>query len=84
MADSLSLPNCGCSESSQGDRVFTCPICCRAALRFFEGERVDQAELFAYVDKQSSVSALHRDRDGFVPIADVLRSIELPLDDLPF
>ena len=79
----LSLPKCSCSERSTGDRVFTCPICCSAALRYFEGERVDQGELFAHVDRVGSVSASGRGRGGLVPIADVLEASRV-LDGLPF
>ena len=53
----------------------------RAALQFWDGEGVDQYELFEYVDKEGSVSALSRGRGGLTPIADVL---EVVLDDLPF
>ena len=63
------------------DRVFTCPICIAAAIKYLDGERVDQYELFDYVDSSGSVSALNEDEDGLVPIADVLRSLS---DDLPF
>ena len=79
----LSLPNCGCSDRSQGDRVFTCPICTRAALRFWAGEVVDQGELFEYLDRPGSVSA-DEDEDGFTHIAEVLRSSGYHPDDLPF
>jgi len=82
MFDPLAPPSCSCSDRSQGDRVFTCPICCRAALRFWDGERVDQGEMFAQVDKVSSVSGLV-EGEGLVPIAEVLRSLA-DADGLPF
>ncbi len=82
MLEALRPPKCSCSSRSIGDRVFTCPICCRAALRRMAGEVVDQGELFAYVDRPSSVSA-PRSRSELTPIADVLRSLAAA-DGLPF
>ena len=58
-----------------------CPVCITAALRFYDGERVDQHELFEYVDSRGSVSALDEDEDGLVHISKV---IEVVVDDLPF
>ncbi len=78
----LSLPKCSCSERSRDGQVFTCPECVRAALRFWDGERVDQAELFDEVDTTGSVSALDEDEDGLVHISKVVEVIYL--DDLPF
>ena len=77
----ISLPKCGCSVRSSETRVFTCPVCCGAAFRYWDGEGVDQYELFEYVDSRGSVSALSRGRGELTPIADVL---EVVLDDLPF
>ena len=80
----ITRPKCGCAAKSiWEDRVFTCPICIRAALQFWDGEGVDQYELFEYLDKESSVSALDEDEDTLTPIAEVLRSLAV-LDDLPF
>ena len=53
----------------------------RAAIQFWDGEGVDQHEMFEYVDTTGSVSALSRGRGELTPIADVLRSLS---DDLPF
>jgi len=71
----LSLPKCGCSERSRGDRVFTCPECVGAALRWWDGERVDQTELFDDIDTTGSVSALDEDEDGLVHISKVLEAL---------
>ncbi len=54
----LELPGCRCAEDSEWGRVFTCPVCVQAALRFHRGERVDQLEAFEYVDREISVSGL--------------------------
>ena len=81
---SFSLPSCSCSERSVAERVFTCSVCVRAALRYWDGERVDQGELFEYVDSTRSVSALFRSRGELTPIASVLRSPGVVPDDLPF
>ncbi len=78
----LSLPKCGCSDRSTGDRVFTCPVCVAAALRYWDGDRVDQCELFDHVDSASSVSG-SVSGEGLTPIADVLRSLAVA-DGLPF
>ena len=75
------LPKCSCSERSSEGQVFTCPECMRAALQFWDGQAVDQYEMFEYVDKQGSVSALSRGRGELAHIADVLRS---SAEDLPF
>ena len=64
-------------------QVFTCPECMGAAVRRFEGEALDQGELFSEVDSTGSMSALSRGRGGLVPIQEVLRSSRV-LDDLPF
>jgi len=77
----LSLPKCGCAERSKGFTVRTCPECVGVALRFLDGEALDQYELFEYVDSRVSVSALSRSRSELTPIADVLRSLA---NDLPF
>ncbi len=53
-----------------------------AALRYWDGEGVDQFEMFRHVDKPSSVSA-PRSRSQLTPIAEVLRSLA-DADDLPF
>ncbi len=78
----ISLPKCGCVDRSVGDSVFTCPECVGAALRAMDGERVDQCEMFEYVDSTGSVSALSRSRSELTHIADVLESV-VP-DGLPF
>ena len=77
----ISVPTCRCSERSRAGQVFTCPECMRAALLFHAGERVDQHEMFDYLDTTGSMSALDEDEDGLVHIASVL---EVVLDDLPF
>ncbi len=77
----ISPPKCGCSERSSDDQVFTCPECMGFIIRFADGERVDQHELFEYLDSTGSVSALSRSRGGLTPIKQVL---EVVLDDLPF
>ncbi len=82
MIEPLRPPKCSCSDRSRGSRVFTCPICCRAALRAWAGEVVDQHELFDHVDRSSSVSA-PRSEAELTPIADVLRSLAVA-DGLPF
>ena len=79
----ISLPECGCSARSEDGRVYTCPVCISAALRFWDGEGVDQYELFEQVDSLGSVSALSRGRGELTPIADVLRSLA-DADGLPF
>jgi len=78
----VSLPKCGCSERSSEGQVFTCPECCRAALRMMDGERVDQGELFEYVDKDVSMSGKGTGT-GLIHISDVLRSWSSD-QDLPF
>jgi len=77
----ISPPSCSCSSRSYGDRVFTCPECVGFALDMMNGYRVDQGELFEYLDSTGSVSALSRSRSELIPIAKVL---EVVLDDLPF
>ena len=77
----LSLPKCICVELSREGVTRTCPECCKAALAFWAGERVDQHELFEYLDSPCSVSALLETETGLVPIQEVL---EVVLDDLPF
>ena len=79
----LSLPKCGCSEKSVEGRVFTCPVCCRAALRYWDGERVDQLEVFDEVDNQGSVSVLSR-RGGELTHISKIVPIVLLDDGLPF
>ena len=79
----ISLPKCGCSERSSEDRVFTCPVCVGAALRYWDGEGVDQYELFEYVDSQSSMRGLTRDEGCLTHISEVLRS-SVGAEDLPF
>ena len=79
----ISLPKCGCAERSTVSQVFTCPECVSAALRAMDGEALDQYELFAQVDRQSSMSALSREEGQLTPIADVLRSLAVA-DGLPF
>ena len=85
MTGLLSLPECGCSERSDEFRTFTCPVCIRAALRYWDGEGVDQTEMFAQVDSTRSMSA-PRSRAELTPIADVLRSLgpSYGAEDLPF
>jgi len=78
----VSPPKCSCSERSSDGHVFTCPECCRAALRMMDGERVDQWELFAYVDKDVSMSGIGTGT-GLTHISDVLRS-SFGGEDLPF
>ena len=80
----LSLPKCGCSDRSLDGRVFTCPVCCSAALRFHSGEGVDQHELFEYLDSNRSVRAMDEDEDtgGLVHVSRILS--EIVVDDLPF
>ena len=82
MAGALSRPKCGCSDRSVGDRVFTCPICLWAALRYWDGERVAQGEFFPQVDSTGSVSG-SRSRSELTSIADVLSSLA-EADGLPF
>ena len=79
----ISLPKCGCSAKSVGDRTFTCSVCIAAANRFWDGEGVDQFELFEYLDRQSSMSGLTRDESDLTYISSVLRSLA-EADDLPF
>ena len=79
----ISLPKCGCSEASIGDVVRTCPVCCAAALRYWDGEGVDQYEMFEYVDKESSMRGLTRDEGDLTHISSVLRSLA-EADGLPF
>jgi len=67
---------------STAGRVFTCPECINAALRYWDGEGVDQHELFTEVDSTRSMSAPRTEAD-LTPIADVLRSLA-DADDLPF
>jgi len=71
----LSLPKCGCSSRSTSDRVFTCPVCLGAAIRYWDGDRVDQRELFGEFDTTGSVSALNEDEDGPVHISKVLEAL---------
>ena len=52
----------------------------RAAIQFWDGEGVDQHEMFEYLDTTGSMSALSRSRSELTHIADVLSS----LDELPF
>ena len=54
----------------------------RAAIQFWDGQGVDQYELFDEVDSPGSVSALSRGRGELTHIARVLE-IVVP-DDLPF
>jgi len=77
----ITLPKCRCSEKSIDGRCFTCPDCIGAAIRYWDGEGVDQHEMFEYVDTPGSVSAMGRGRGQLTPIADVLRSGS---SDLPF
>jgi len=80
----VSLPNCSCSERSSDGQVFTCRICCLAAVRMMEGERVDQGELFTHLDGKLSVSDLGTGT-GLTHISDVLRSSDqFWAEDLPF
>ena len=79
----ISVPKCSCSERSSDGQVFTCPECMRAALQFWDGEGVDQYEIFDDLDTLGSVSALSRSRSELTPIADVLRSLS-EADGLPF
>jgi len=79
----ISLPNCSCSRRSSEGQVFTCPECMRAAIQFWDGEGVDQTEMFDDLDTLGSVSALSRSRSELTPIASVLRSLA-ELDGLPF
>ena len=53
-------PKCDCASLTRAaiHSVFTCPECCKAALRVLAGEALDQHELFAYVDSRVSVSGL--------------------------
>ena len=60
-----------------------CPKCIAAAVRFHVGERVDQFEMFEYVDSTSSMSALGRGRGELTHISKVLSSA-FGADDLPF
>ncbi len=78
----LSLPKCSCSDRSRDGQVFTCPECIRAAIRFWDGEGVDQLELFAQVDSIGSVSALSRAGGQLVHISEIVESV-IP-DGLPF
>jgi len=39
----------------------------RAAIQFWDGEGVDQHEMFDQVDSRGSVSALDEDEDGLTP-----------------
>ena len=62
--------------------VFTCPECVAAAQRFHAGERVDQIEVFEYLDGEVSVSALSRAGGQDAVLDEESRSsVE---DDLPF
>ena len=80
----ISLPNCLCSERSREGQVFTCPECVRAALQFWDGEGVDQYEMFGYLDSSGSVSALSRSRRGLTHISEIAKVPEIVVDDLPF
>ena len=79
----ISLPECSCSSRSSEGQVFTCPQCMRAAIQFWDGEGVDQYEIFDEVDTLGSVSALSRGRGELTAIADVLSSLQ-QADELPF
>ena len=79
----MSLPKCGCLERCTDRRVFTCPECVGAALRWWDGERVDQGELFSDIDTPGSVSGLTRTRSELTHISSVLRPY-IEDDGLPF
>ena len=79
----FSLPKCSCSERSVDGRVFTCPECCRAALRRWDGERVDQHEMFEYLDNRVSMSAVDEDEGGLTHISKVLKGLA-EADPFPF
>ncbi len=80
----ITLPKCGCSERSDDLRVFTCPVCVAAALRWWDGEGVDQHELFTDIDSKGSVSALNETETEPFHISEILRSEGWLPDDLPF
>ena len=79
----LTPPKCSCAVLLIGDSVFTCPECVGAAIRFRSGERVDQAELFEYLDRDSSMRGLARGSGDLIHISEVL-SPYLEEDGLPF
>ena len=51
-------------------------------IRYADGERVDQHELFEYLDSTGSVRALDEDEDGLVHISEIIP--EVIEDGLPF
>ena len=79
----ISPPKCGCAGRSEDGRVFTCPECMGFIIRFADGERVDQHELFDYVDSTGSVRASSRAGGQLVHISRVLRG-SAGADSLPF
>ena len=79
----ISLPSCGCSEASVEGRVFTCSVCIAAAVRYWDGERVDQCEMFEYVDSPSSVRGLTETETDLTHISKVLKGLA-DADPFPF
>ena len=55
----------------------------KAAIRYWDGERVDQAELFDDLDTPGSVSALIESESDLTHISEVLRPY-IEDDGLPF
>ena len=58
-------------------------MCIAAALRFHDGEGVDQYELFEYLDETRSVSDAGEGEGELTHISKILPSV-LSADDLPF
>jgi len=56
----------------------------RAAIQFWDGEGVDQHEMFDQVDSRGSVSALDEDEDGLTLVRNIVKFPEIVVDDLPF
>jgi len=79
----ITPPKCSCSARSKDGHVFTCSDCVGAALRFWSGEKVDQHEMFEYVDRESSVRGLAPGDGDMTHISDVLKGLA-EADPFPF